>query len=93
MPDVHHQLQVSGPTSFSGLDSIIREGSSQTNGAASLRTGKDAARKSSLLGRLAGRGNKVSNAASSLSAVDLQNALATSFGLQKAARANNAMRR
>ena len=85
---------MSGPTSFSGLDSIIREGSSQTAGPGSLKlAGREGNRKSSLLGRLAGKGNRLRDAAGSVSTVDLQNALATSFGVQAAARANNALRR
>ena len=74
---------------------MIREGSSNiTAGAASLhQASKDAGRKSSLLGRLAGQGKNPGIAAASMSAVDLQNALATSFGAQAVARANKAMRR
>lgn len=84
---------MSGPTSFSGLDSIIREGSSQTVGPGVLRQAGREAKKSSLLGRLAGKGNRLGDAAGMVSTVDLQNALATSFGVQAAARANNALRR
>lgn len=85
---------MSGPTSFTGLDSIIREGSSQTAGPGIIRqAGREAKKKSSLLGRLAGKGNKLGNTAGVMSTVDLQNALATSFGVQAAARANNALRR
>ena len=85
---------MSGPTSFTGLDSIIRAGNGQTTGAASFKqAGREASKQSSLLGRLAGKGNRLSNAAGSVSTVDLQNALATSFGVQAAARANNALRK
>lgn len=73
---------------------MIREGSNQSTGAASLHhASKDAGRKSSLLGRLAGQGRNVGTAAASMSAVDLQNALATSFGAQAVVRANKAMRK
>lgn len=86
--------QVSGPTSFSGLDSIIKEGSSQAAGAASLKqAGTKASKKSSLLRRLAGKGSRLGDAAGKVSAADLQNALASSFGVHSAARAHNALRK
>ena len=85
---------MNGPTSFSGLENMLGE-STNTAGsmAAALQESKEAFKKPSLLGRLAGTSSKLSPAAGSMSANDLQHALASSFGARAAAKANNAMKR
>ncbi len=87
-------LQVTGPTSFSGLESMLGD-SSGGAGSSSVKQheSKEASRKPSLLGRLAGSSSKLGPAASSMSATGLQNTLASSFGAHAAAKANNAMKR
>ncbi len=89
-----HVLQITGPTSFSGLESMLGDTSNRPGSmTAPSRESKEGSRKPSLLGRLAGKGNTHSHAAGSMSANDLQNALASSFGVRAAARADKAMSR
>ena len=87
-------LQVTGPTSFSGLESMLGDSSGRSgSSSATQHESKETSRKPSLLGRLAGSSSKLSPAPGSMSATDLQNALASSFGARAAAKANNAMKR
>ncbi len=87
-------LQVTGPTSFSELESMLGDSSGGAgSSSAKQHESKEASRKPSLLGRLAGSSSKLGPAAGSMSATDLQNALASSFGAHAAAKANNAMKR
>lgn len=87
-------LQVTGPTSFSGLESMLGDSSGRAGSiSATHHESKEACRKPSLLGRLAGSSSKLGPAAGSMSATDLQNALASSCGARLAAKANNAMKR
>ncbi len=86
-------LQVTGPTSFSGLESMLGDSAGGAGSSSVKQHESKDARKPSLLGRLAGSSNKLGPATGSMSAIDLQNALASSFGARAAAKANNAMKR
>lgn len=87
-------LQVTGPTSFSGLESMLGDSAGRAgSSSATQHESKEAFRKPSLLGRLAGSSTKLGPVAGSMSASDLQNALASSFGARAAAKANNALKR
>ncbi|KAA6429962.1 MAG: hypothetical protein FRX49_00394 [Trebouxia sp. A1-2] len=85
---------VTGPTSFSGLESMLGDSAGRAgSSSATQHESKEAFRKPSLLGRLAGSSTKLGPVAGSMSASDLQNALASSFGARAAAKANNALKR
>ena len=85
-------LQVTGPTSFAGLEGMLGDNTKASKAGANVHTSMDGARKSSLLGRLAGTG-KSRSAVEGLSSQDLQRALTTSMGAKAVAQANNAMKR
>ena len=88
--------QVTGPTSFSGLENMLGEASNRAgNFTAVDQESRDKSRKPSLLGRLslAGKGSKHNALGGSVSANDLQSALASSFGMRAAAKANSVIKR
>lgn len=86
--------QVTGPTSFSGLESMLGDSAGgASRSSAKQHESKDASRKPSLLGRLAGSSSMLGPATGCMSATDLQIALASSFGARAAAKANHAMKR
>lgn len=86
--------QVTGPTSFSGLENMLGEASNRAGSfTAADQESRDKSRKPSLLGRLAGKGSKHNALGGSMSANDLQSALASSFGMRAAAKANSVIKR
>ena len=72
---------------------MLGDGAKTVKTDVSNQASKDGSKKSSLLGRLAGKISKSRSTTEGMSASDLQRALATSVGTNAAARANNAMRR